>query len=121
MSLSAPELAGETLPQVTRDGYRETVEWRGGYTEMASGTMARDLLSTTPKRLFDLTWIGITTAAADTIISAFGDTVAADVTFVSPYGDSYTVQPADSRGIDVQHYVVAGATRVDVNVRLREA
>lgn len=121
MSISAPVLAGETLPQVTKDGYRETIEWRGGYTEMASGTIVRDLLSTTPKRLLELTWIGLDPNDADTIVDAYGDTVAADAEFTSPYGVVMTVQPADARGIDVSHYVVAGGTRADVTMRLREA
>lgn len=121
MSISAPALAGATLPQVAKDGYRETAEWRGGYTEMASGIIARDLLSTEPKYKFELHWVALSVADVATILDAYGDTVAADAQFTSPYGDTYTVQPEDARGIDVQHYAVAGGTRADVTMRLREA
>ena len=114
-------LAGATLPPVAQDGYREGVEYRGGMTIMASGSMARDLLSATGKRAFELSWVSLSAANVATVLSAYEDIVAADGTFVAPTGVSYTVQPADQNPVSVSWHKAAGALKADVSLRLRQA
>lgn len=120
-TITAPVLASVPLPHPAEKGYLEDVEWRGGYSTMASGSLTRDLLSSTGKLIFEITWTLITLAEAADIITAYGAVVAADATFVSPFGDSYTVQPGDSQPVRINYVPTTLGMRADVTIRLREA
>lgn len=119
-TVTAPVLAGYTLPHVAADGYHELTAFRGGFTEMASGAIVRDLLSTLPKLMFDLDWTAITIAERDTILAAYAALVLADSAFTSPLGTAYTVQPVDQQAIDVRHFNTTMGMRCDVSLRLRQ-
>lgn len=119
-TVTAPILAGYTLPHVDADGYHELTDFRGGFTEMASGAIVRDLLSTLPKLTFALDWTTITIAEKDTILAAYAAMVLADSAYTSPFGIEYTVQPVDQQAIDVQHFNTAIDVRCDVSLRFRQ-
>ena len=86
---TAPTLGGTTLPSPS--GYRERVGYRGGFTEMADGTLAVDLVNTNAKREFTVTWKGLNDTQKGAVETAFATVKSASATFLSPTNVSYTV------------------------------
>lgn len=119
--MSVPVLAGFTLPETAADGYKEDTEWRGGFTQMASGILARDLLSRSGILAFSLEWKVIDTAAVEIIRNAYTSLVAVDAVFINPFGASYTVQPRDNSPITVNWFPTALGQRANVSLKLRQA
>ena len=119
--MTAPVLAGFALPEVAADSYKEETEWRGGFTQMASGTLARDLLSLVGVLAFSLEWKVIDAAAVEIIRNAYASVVAADAVFISPFGTVYTVQPRDNSPLSVNWFPTVLGQRANVSMKLRQA
>lgn len=72
MPVIQPVLGGITLPRVSE--YSEAIGYRGAPAIMADGSAQFEVTNTNQKRVFSLTWNGITTAQKTTITTAY-DTV----------------------------------------------
>lgn len=98
MAVTTPVLGGINLPQVeAKSGFREFVEYRGADTEMVSGAIGTDLVSTSQKRRFELYWVGLTetqvTHASTGVLKAWDAVRSSSASFTSPRGGSHTVTP----------------------------
>lgn len=118
---TAPTLGGTTLPYPS--GYRERVGYRGGFTELADGTVAVDLVNVNAKREFTVTWRGLTSAQKTTVETAFATVKSASATFLSPTNVSYTVtRSPDQAEIEWEAIKQNSTTlRWNVTMQLREA
>lgn len=97
---TTPVLAGYTLPQVAANrGYNYSVEYWGGMTQMADGSMAIDLVNDSAKRKFELTWKNITTAQKATVESAFNAIRKASASFTGPDGQTATVTRSAAQAV----------------------
>lgn len=114
-----PVLGGTTLPHPSQFRRRRT--YRGGRREMADGSLAVDLVSTTAKHTFDLEWPGLTSAELSTVqtaVAAIKDTAGA---FLSPENVSYTVHLDDAAPeLDIEMFRAGSSDRFRVSLRLRE-
>lgn len=122
MAITTPVLGGTTLPQVARnDGYSETLELRGADTIMASGALHTDLVQSSGKRRFSLSWKAMTEAQVTTIETAWATVKNASVSFTSPRGGSFTVtRDVDAKELELKWYGAGNTIRADVGMRLRE-
>lgn len=126
MAITTPVLNSITLPQVTsKDGFMEYVEYRGADTEMLSGAVVTDLVSTSAKRRFELSWVGLTedqvTNASTGVLKAWEGVRSGSASFTSPRGGSYTVtRDVGELELQITWYKGGGVLRADVRMRLRE-
>lgn len=126
MAITTPVLNGVTLPQVSvRDGYMEYPGYRGVDTEMVSGALATDLVSTAVKRRFELSWVGLTetqvTHSTTGLLKAWEGVRGGSASFTAPTGGSYTVtRDIGEMELQVTWYRAAGGLRADVRMKLRE-
>lgn len=121
--MATPVLAGNTLAQVAqRDGYTETIEYRGGRTKTANGTVITDLVQTSAKRKFKLAWTALTDAQRTTLLSAVDAIKNTSGSFTAPTGSSYTVTMDDDQpDVNFDGYTVGnGTTRWRCELYLRE-
>lgn len=118
MSIATVTLGGTDLPMLKRDGFRETITYLGGATEMASGAYAFDLFSVAQKRRWELSWVALVEADVATILTAYALLRTSTQTFRPPIGDATTVQRDGD--IVVNWYPAAGGPRADVTMKLRE-
>lgn len=116
-----PTLGGVGLPYPS--SYSERVSYRGGSSEMADGTVAFDLVSTSQKREFTLGWKGLTDAQRGAVLGGYAAVQSASATFLSPANTSYTVTRHPEQGELEFEAVKQNSTtlRWSVTMRLREA
>ena len=69
MAITAPVLAGVTLPHTSEYTFRQG--FRGAGTVFVNGGMKVDLVALGAKRVFILTWRGVTTTQMNTINTRF--------------------------------------------------
>lgn len=119
MSATAPILGGVTLPNVGKDGCKETLVYLGGATEMASGAYAFDLFSTSQKRRFDLTWVAMTETQVATILSGWATVRSASVAFTPPVGAAISAVQREGE-LTLTWYPAPDGPRADVSMKLRE-
>ncbi len=86
MAVSTASLGGTTLPHVEPEGFREEYGYRGADREMLSGAVQTDLISTTAKRTFELSWRELTEAQVTTVKTAFATVDDGAATLVTPLG-----------------------------------
>lgn len=126
MAVTTPVLGGINLPQVeAKSGFREFVEYRGADTEMVSGAIGTDLVSTSQKRRFELYWVGLTetqvTHASTGVLKAWDAVRSSSASFTSPRGGSHTVtRDIGALDVEVNWYSSASGLRADVRMKLRE-
>ena len=82
-------LAGQTLPDP--NNYQYTSGYRGSGVTMASGAVKFDLVNSTAKRKFTLTWKALTATNKTALESAWASLKTASGTFVNYDSASYTV------------------------------
>lgn len=87
--MTTPVLGGVTLPEPSE--YRAKVGYRGAGRVMADGSVAYDLISTTAKSEWTLTWPALTTAQRATVASAFDTVKNSSAAFTSLEGTSTNV------------------------------
>lgn len=115
-----PVLGGTTMAHPST--YEESYGYRGAAVEMANGSIAWDLVTTTAKRVFTLGWKNISTTARNTIHTAFDTVKTATQTFTAPTGSSYTVTRAPGQD-ELEWSAVAdgqGNLRWSTTMQLRE-
>ena len=118
MSYTTPTLGTVTLPRPA--GYTEQRSFRGAMSEMANGTVAFDLVQSTAKRLYTLSWTNVSDADKTTIETAFDLLGTATQSFVAPTGGSTTVTRTDG-GLEFAFAGAAsGELRWSVAMELRE-
>ena len=103
MAVTTPVLGAITLPQCSE--YQESFDYRGVTTEMADGSERIDLVSTTGKREFSLSWLNITAAQVAIVVSALEviKTSYLALNFTSPNGTTYTVTRASGLAWKAAH------------------
>lgn len=126
MAITQAVLNSINLPYVSkRDGYEESVEYRGYQQTLADGSTATELVSTTVKRRFRLSWVALTedqvTNASTGITKAYEGVRSGTATFTSPVGGSHTVNRDGE--LEIRWYSTGGTPtlRADVVMRLKEA
>lgn len=108
MTISAPVLAGQTLPYPRT--YKKTDLWRSGSMTTALGTVSHDLVSDAVKHRFELTWQIASATGIGYIESAYAAMGNGPVTFVDTTGASYSVtRTPDDTGLVVDWTTIRGA------------
>jgi len=87
--MAAPILAGKTLADPT--GYTRRRTFRGGRSIMADGSMVIDLVNTSAKMVWELTWPALTDAQYTNLRDAFDLLKDASGSFTDTDGTAYTV------------------------------
>ena len=119
MSISAPVLAGQTLPYPRT--YKKTAVWRSGATTTADGTVSHDLVKDSVKYRFEMTWQIATETGIGYIETAYGSMGTSPVTFTDTTGDSYTVtRPPDDTGLTVDWTTIRGTYSGSTSIVLIE-
>lgn len=119
MSISAPILAGQTLPSPR--SYKRVNLWRSGAVTTASGVVSHDLMNDALKHRFDLAWQMTPETEIGYIETAYAAMGAGPVTFVDTMGDSFTVvRPAGDGGIEIEWTAVRGSYYGSVSLVLIE-
>ena len=126
MAITQATLNSINLPYVRKnDGYEETVDYRGYQQTLADGSTATELVSTTVKRRFRLSWVALTedqvTNASTGILKAYEGIRAGTATLVSPIGGTHTVNRDGE--LEIRWYSTGGTPtlRADVTMKLKEA
>lgn len=108
MSISAPVLAGQTLPYPRT--YKKTAVWRSGATTTADGTVSHDLVNDSVKYRFEMTWQNATESGIGNLETAYAAMGTSPVTFVDTMGDTYTVtRSPDDTGLTVDWTAIRGS------------
>ena len=110
--MAVPVLGSVTLPAIAAtDGYSETLDYRGGMRRNASGGVVTQLVASSVKRKFRLTWPALTDAQKSTVISAFATVDDSSASFTAPTGTAYTVtRDPDSPGVSFDMFMIGGGT-----------
>lgn len=108
MAINTIVVNSQNLPQCSQ--YTTRIEFLGGSVTLASGDLRRDLVDTSGKRRWTLTWAALTGTELGNVITAHGAAVAADVSFTSPDGTGYTVNAGPSPSLSWEAYKVPGGT-----------
>lgn len=112
-------LGGVTLPDPSE--YEEEESFRGAGRLMADGSVAYDLLSTTAKHQYTVTWGTLTAAQKTTVKSAFATVKNASAAFTTIEGTSVTVtRTPDQDTVSFAAVPVAGGVRWRASMKLRE-
>jgi len=107
MSISAPVLAGQTLPFPRT--YKKTDLWRSGATTTADGTVSHDLVNDAVKHRFEMTWQIASATGIGYIETAYALMGTSPVTFTDTNGNSYTVtRPPEDTGLIVDWTTIRG-------------
>lgn len=107
-----PTLNAQALPYPKMDdGYTETIFLKGSVRRMASGALVRDLVTTSAKLRFTLTWTALTITERNNVETALGYVKdGTSRTFLSPRNQSYTVVLAEGGEPEWAVRPVAGGT-----------
>lgn len=117
--MTTPALGGTSLPEPSE--YEETESYRGGGRLMASGAVVFDLLSTTAKHSYVLTWDALTASQKSTIKTAFATVKNSSAAFTTIEGASVTVtRDPEQADITFKAIAAAGGTRWSTTMKLRE-
>ena len=110
--MAVPVLGAVTLPAIAAtDGYSETLDYRGGFRRNASGGVVTQLVASSVKRKFRLSWPALTDAQKATVISAFATVDDSSASFTAPTGTAYTVtRDPDSPGVSFDMFMIGGGT-----------
>ena len=110
--MAVPVLGSVTLPAIAAaDGYSETLDYRGGFRRNASGGVVTQLVASSVKRKFRLTWPALTDAQKTTVINAFATVDDSSASFTAPTGTAYTVtRDPDSPGVSFDMFMIGGGT-----------
>lgn len=103
---TTPTLGGQALALPSEQSY--SIEYRGGTLRMADGSIVHDLVDTTARYRFRLSWTLITAAQKSTILTAYAGIKNATATYVSIENTSHTVTRPDGGEPDVMPIVTAG-------------
>ncbi len=121
MAVSTATLGGTTLPHVEPEGFREECGYRGGDREMLSGAVQTDLISTTAKRTFELSWRELTESQVATVKTAFATVDDGAATLVTPLGATVSVtRDIGAMALDIQWIARRQVAKARVTMRLRE-
>ena len=107
MTINTIALGGHNLPQCQVFSVR--VDYLGGATTLADGSLRRDLMDTACRHRWTLTWVSLTGTEIGNILHAFDGAVAGDVAFTAPDGTGYTVNAGEKPTLSWDAYKVAGA------------
>lgn len=119
MTISAPTLAGVTLPHPSE--MVPDVIFRGGVTVLADGSLRRDLVDATVMHSWRLVWYALTSTQLGDVQNGFAWAAAAPVVFVDPSGSSYLVTVDEQTALGVTVVKTPGVLRYRVTMALREA
>ena len=121
MAVSTATLGGTTLPHVEPEGFREEYGYRGGDREMLSGAVQTDLISTTAKRTFELSWRELNETQVATVKTAFATVDDGAATLVTPLGATVSVtRDIGVMALNIQWIARRQVPRARVTMRLRE-
>lgn len=116
-----PVLGGTTLPWPDNDGYQENTGYRGAGRIMADGSVVFDVVNTSLKRRFTLTWSTLTASEKATVETAFATVRDSSASFTAPTGTVYTVTRDDQTGdLDMPAKAVNGVFLFQCTLVLRE-
>lgn len=121
MAVTAPVLDGVTLAHPNK--YSCPLEFRGGASEKADGSLQFDLVQSSAKRKFTMEWPALTSTQAGSVETAWGGLDSGTASFTAPDGSTYTVtRDASGGGLDKEMFVIAsGGIRWRMKISLREA
>lgn len=119
MTISAITLAGESLAQVSEYEIVDTP--RGGVTILANGALRRDLVDTSLRKLFRLTWYALTGAQLATLRTAHTLAMTGVVVWADPDGSSYYVTADETGSINTVAYKSGTSLVWRTTVVLRQA
>lgn len=120
MAVSTPTLGGYTLP--VPSGYEEVGGYRGGSVQLASGGIHFDVVDSTYKRTWLLTWRGLTAAQKSTILAAYAAIKTGAVAFAGPDGAAANVtrSPGQTDLVWAAKATPAGTWLWETTMELRE-
>jgi len=117
--MAAPILAGQTLADPT--GYTRRRTFRGGRQIMADGSIVIDLVNTSAKMSWEMTWPAMTDAQFTALRTAFDALKDTSGAFTDVDGAAYTVTLDESFDTLEREAVRAkGGTRWRTAIRLRQ-
>jgi hypothetical protein len=114
----ATTLAGNTLPDPQACEVEDT--YRGGVVVVASGKTVHDLVDTSAKKMWKLSFVNVSSSQLATIRTAFGAVKNTTGTFVPPDGGSYTVTRPEGGRITARLKKIAAGIVYDVSFDLIE-
>lgn len=91
--MAAPILAGQTLAHPTE--YKKSITFRGGRQIMLDGTMVIDLVSTTGKTLWEMSWPAMSDSEVGALQTAFSALKDTSGSYTDIDGGVYTVTLAE--------------------------
>lgn len=107
--MAAPVIGAYTLASVMEGGYRIRETYRGAVRRLATGTPQIDLVDTTVKRQFELSWRLLTDAQKTTISNAYAALKSGSASFTGPDGATATVvRDPSQKSLEWQHSTAAG-------------
>ena len=114
-----PTLGGVTLAYPAKQTYGRF--FRGGTLEMADGSIVKDLVDTTVRYRFRLSWKLITSSQKSTIQTQWDAIKNTTATYVSIENTSHTVTQPDGAELEVEPVVTAGGDiKFNVSMELVE-
>jgi hypothetical protein len=117
--MAAPILAGQTLADPS--GYKRTIIYHGGRQVMADGSLTIDLVNTSAKAIFELSWPALTDAQATTLQAAFDAIKDTSGSYTDISGSVYTVTLAqDYDALEFTHVRARGGNRWAASIKLRQ-
>jgi len=117
--MAAPTLGGTTLAYPATYNYSRG--YRGGRRIMSDGSLVTDLVDTTVKHEFRMTWKLLTSTQLTAIQTAWAAIDDSSGTFVDINSNSYTVtQPQNMPNLLIEEVNTALGYRYNVEMRLRE-
>jgi hypothetical protein len=116
-----PVLGGTTLPNVS--AYTEDIDYYGGNVVTASGSVSWQLVDTTARRSFVLTWTALVEGSVSVVEAGLDTINNGTASFTSPRNATYTVtRSPEATGIAWVWFTDgAGNLRADGSLTLREA
>lgn len=120
MAASAPVLAGQTLAMPQE--YTRKRQYRGGRQTMLDGSTVVDLVSTSAKHMWELSWPLLTDAQASTLQTAFDALKDTSGAYTDIDGAAYTVSLDGVPEVTKTAVKAAGAGNVrwSVSITLRQ-
>ena len=117
--MAAPILAGKTLADPT--GYTRRRTFRGGRQIMADGSLVIDLVNTSAKMTWEMTWPAMTDAEYTNLRDAFDLLKDTSGAFTDVDGTAYTVTLDENFDTLEREYVRAkSGARWRTSIRLRQ-
>lgn len=103
---TTPSLGGQALPMPKSQDYERL--FRGGTLTMADGSIVHDLVDTTVRYKFKLSWVLLTATQKGTIQTQWDAIKDTTATYISIENTSHTVTQPDGATLSVKPRVVAG-------------